>query len=60
MFAVSLMSVAPALEENTVSCTDVAFDTQNKMLKKGHSLEAANDAASSAYDSCVENGGSPN
>ncbi len=34
LFAGSLMSVAPALEDNTVSCTDVAFDTQDKMQKK--------------------------
>ncbi|MGJ8548199.1 MAG: hypothetical protein ACSHW8_01890 [Winogradskyella wichelsiae] len=55
------MSVAPEIsDENPVSCTDVAIDTHNKMRKKGYNHLTSNDAADAAYDSCVDNGGSPN
>ncbi|WP_435700001.1 hypothetical protein [Winogradskyella wichelsiae] len=61
LFTTILMSVAPEIsDENPVSCTDVAIDTHNKMRKKGYNHLTSNDAADAAYDSCVDNGGSPN
>lgn len=62
MFVTSLMSVAPVLAEDEVStdCSAVASDVQSTLQKIGYHYTMAHLAANIAYDSCIENGGTPN